>query len=163
MHLFYSEKKKLSKAEEAILSKGFELAMFSQAYCAEYANNNTDDVENDDHDSNSIKTLRQMVILGFKRAKAAIPNHFFKLTRSIIRTVKTVFVKALQDLIRFQSCSVCSKEDQDRIRGDTVALLELLEFAITDAEPLELDWSNFNEFKMNNTKEVEKKLSDYFF
>jgi hypothetical protein len=136
--------------------------MFSQAFCDEKKATHVDQLENENA-SRSVQTVIRMVIMGFKVAKKVIPRHFIKVTRTLIKTVKTIFVKALQDTIRFQNCAQCSNEDKETVRKDAFSLLELLEYITTEAEPLQVEWSRFDKFRANSTEQVEQKFREYFF
>ena len=103
----------------------------------------------------------------FDQSFTSIPAHSIALTRSLILTMKTTFIKAVQDYDRIKNCDECSRSELKRLRNDLISLLAFPEFvsSLISSDrgvngPRALVHS-FNVFVHRNYKHLSEKLADY--
>jgi hypothetical protein len=156
----FRKKSVLTERDERIFFKIFEVITFSQAYCTEKANEGTGN-KNDDSLSSSVRIIRRMTLLGFENAEISAHKHFFKLTRSLLKTVKTLFVKLLQDVMRYQTCVGCPKTAVKDTERDAKALLEIIHFIASEGRPWEISYKSLHKYSVTHQQSLDDILALY--
>jgi hypothetical protein len=96
-----------------------------------------------------------------------IPAHAIALTRNLILTMKTTFIKSLQDYDRLSNCKECDPSQVAKLRNDLISLIAFPEFvsSVLDTNALERGpgalVTSFNNYLDENIEYLFKKLSAY--
>ena len=103
----------------------------------------------------------------FDQSFTSIPAHSIALTRNLILTMKTTFIKALQDYDRIKYCAKCHHSQLKMLQNDLISLLAFPEFVSSlilhqreESGPKALI-HNFNRYVIRNSKQLKDKLSDF--
>jgi hypothetical protein len=161
----YLNKEKLTQMETHQFSRAFELAAFSQEYVAELRNPTKAVAPDGNQISRSAHLLGKIAFHTISEARLRARHHIVKLTRNLIKSLKTAFTKSIQDLNEINNrCGAKCKLDLEVNEHDRLYLLSLVEFIIRgvgaktsqkDAEEL------FNAFYVENKESIRGRLNDY--
>jgi len=147
-----------SKELRNLVSKGFEISLFSQsAMEVALADDALSAVTHF-----PIRVLENMAIESFIKAREKFPNQLISLTRSMVKTLKTAITKTIQDYVL--SCPYpdeCDEEGRYTIRADMAKLVGVLEYISTGAEPWQVDWPGYMAFKRVRGDFIQNKVSQY--
>ena len=105
--------------------------------------------------------------LMFDQSFTSIPAHSIALTRNLILTMKTTFLKALQDYDRIKDCKECHHSQLSQLKNDLISLMAFPEFVVDIVNHQEEDSgasaliNNFNLFVSINAKKLNEQLARY--
>ncbi|CAG7719373.1 unnamed protein product, partial [Allacma fusca] len=163
----FLKKEKLTLFENYEFSRAFELAAFSQEYVAELKNPTKSVVTPDGEQiSRATYLLGKIAFHVISESRLRARHHIVKLTRNLIKSLKTAFTKSIHDLNEINNrCGKKCKLDLEVNEHDRLYLLTLIEFVIRgvgtktsqeDAEEL------FKAFYGKNKDLIKGRLNDYF-
>ncbi|CAG7733181.1 unnamed protein product [Allacma fusca] len=144
------------------ISLAFSIAVFSQVYIEQASQPELHPINpSGDAISKPVNTVLKYALTSIEEFCRVSRVHYVKLTRDLLRTLKTVFSKSLQDFYRFRNCNQCDSDYKVEAHNDVLTLLGVLQFIIEGLGPLETlghsvqkTWVNF--FKINHDQLVRK-------
>jgi len=159
----YLKQAKISPRGRSALLRGLELSEFSQAYQAELSSKSPVHAPASPI-SRRVHVFSETILESIEKVKAELELHEIKLLRGLATTVKTAFMKLLQDHEEIKECKEC-KDDQDVNRADQIQLMSLLKFIIHGLGPVDKDPSKvkdvFQKFHETNADIIAERVDTY--
>ncbi|CAG7825804.1 unnamed protein product [Allacma fusca] len=157
---------KLTKPEVQDFLRAFETAMFSQVYAAELLEPSVNVTAPDGAKiGRSVFTIVSMALHTMVESREAVPLHYILVIRNLLKTLKSSYVKAVQDNDRVKSCEKCNQIDKDQAFDNVISLKAVQLFITRSLSAVErgldpyLAYEYF--FKRNKnhiTEEIKKQI-----
>ena len=116
----------ISALEMSIFSKAFKNEVYSEKSVS----------QSNSKLSRRVRLFGSMVLRGIELIRSTLQHHEIKLLRSLATTVKTAFMKLLQDEEAIRDCQEC-EFDKEVNRADQLHLMSLMQFIIHGLSPLD--------------------------
>lgn len=161
---------RLTPREIIKLSLAFELSAFSKTYHKLRSDNNFPTKgfmeEADGKISRSAGFLTELTMHYIQRARKVSPSHSVRLTRNLLKTLRTVLTKLHQDKLALeQHCSSDCQTDKMLTQGDKFRITSLLQFVIFGLGPYEKKGADlrttFDKFVKLNTKAIKERVEEF--
>ena len=108
--------------------------------------------------SKSVSTLVKASLSSLNLAYKLAPNHFVKLARANLNSLKTGFTKMLQDYYRYQTCSGCALVLMNTAKNDLETIYAAIQFIVAGLGPVQTGgdaFKLFSEFSKVNKKAIQ--------
>jgi hypothetical protein len=165
--MFYRSKLKLTPQGMSDLSQSLEITMYSKSYAACFHKHNNMEINATDPNggriSNSVNFLVKFTFAVFAEAVNRIPIHLIKIVRNTILTLKTAFIKILQNVQVLTLCQKCIQEEKDEVHNDAMTLYTLIQFLMDRFEPKDepVKGADAAELKFAYDQFYQSKLDEY--
>jgi len=141
------------------------MAAFSKAFKAELYNDKPTRPPFNASLSRRVQVLGKTAFHGIELARGDLKRHEVKLLRTLATTLKTAFMKLVQDHEGMTSCSSCEL-DLEVNRADQDYLMALIQFIISGLGPLDKPSPKdieeaFSAFNATNAPAIETRVEAY--
>ncbi len=147
-----------------LFAPAFEMSAFSKAFKAELYNAKPLTAPVNSKLSRRVYVMGQAVLNGIELARSTLKHHEIKLLRGLAVTVKTAFMKLLQDYEGTRGCDDC-EFDMKVNNEDQKHLMTLLQFIMHGLAPLDKKPEKLRDalkfFDQTNTRAIEDRVQAY--
>lgn len=140
------------------------MSIFSKAFKNELDNETPMIAPSNSTISRRVYLLGETVLRGIELIRSTLKHHEIKLLRSLAKTVKTAFMKLLQDHEAIQECEECVL-DKEVNHADQMYLMSLIQFIMHGLAPLDKKSESVGEaykiFNQTNDNAIFERVQAY--